>query len=652
MKIPIKALNLIRYIDILNNGIMKFRWYKWRRNMSKHNNFYHKGKKVLFTSMAVAALSVIAVSPVAAKAAEAQKEQPVKPAETKSTTNNDKDQKTDIADHTAEDDSHSLWASAWVKGSYSYDEKTKTFTIKIPEPGIFNNEYTVIGSQDQPPINPAQIAWNIDDVNTDEIETIKIDGPFNFKGDASSLFANLPNLKKIEGLNNLDTTDVTSMNQMFANDPKLTSLDLSNLDTSRVTDMMGMFTNDSSLTSLDVSSFDTSNVIDMSYMFAQVDTSNDDDKPSKDAAPKLTEIKGLEKFDTAKVKRMGNMFTNQSALTSLDISSFKTPEKPVPVKDENGKTAYSEPAETDMLKGLDSLTSLKLGKDNIIKSSGLNTKGTWNLNGKNLTSEELMRKFDGSKDAGTLTLTPASTPSTPSTPNTPSTPSTPSTPNTPSTPSTPSTPNTPSTPSTPSTPTTPSTPSTPSTPNTPSTPTTPSTPNTPSTPTTPSNTTNTGNTNTNTTTDKQDTNKTDTNKPDTNKPAADNKKPAKKAKKGVKRVITHNAYIFNQKGKRVKGEYFVGKTITTYGTKTINGKKFYALGKNCFVKANNVTGINRKLKHNAFIYTKKANKKVKRYGRDVLKKNKTVRTYGGAVKMHNKLYYIVGKNQFVKKANF
>ena len=158
--------------------------------------------------------------------------------------------------------------------------------------------------------------------------------------------------------------------------------------------------------------------------------------------------------------------------------------------------------------------------------------------------------------------------------------------------------------------------------------------NTASTPSTPSN-------NTTTTTDKQD-----TNKPDTTKHAADSKKPAKKAKKGV----THN--IFNQKGKHVKGEYFVGKTITTYGTKTINGKKFYALGKNRFVKANNVTGINRKLKHNAFIYTKKANNKVKRYGHKVLKKNKTVRTYGGAVKMHNKLYYIVGKNQFVKKANF
>lgn len=545
--------------------------------MRKNNNFYHKSKKVLFTSMAVAALSVIAVSPVAAKAAEAQKEQPVKPAETKSTTNNDKDQKTNIEDHTAEDDSNMLLPSKWTKDNCSYDEKTKTLIIKA---GTIDNDYNV--SKDNP-INPAQIAWNINGVNTDEIETIKIEGAVTFKGDASSLFAGLPNLEKIEGLKNLDTKEVTSMKQMFANDPKLTSLDLSNFNTSKVTDMMGMFTNDSSLTSLDVSQFDTSNVTDMSYMFAQVDASNDEDKPSKDAAPKLTKIKGLDKFDTAKVKRMGNMFTNQSALKSLDISSFKTPKDSVPVKDENGKTtSYSEPAETDMLKGLDSLTSLKLGKDNIIKSSGLNTKGTWNLNGKNLTSDEFASQFDGKKDAGDFTSTPASTPSTPS--NT----------------------------------------------------------TTPSTPTTPSNTTNTGNTNTNTTTNKQD----------TNKPATDNKKPAKKAKKGVKRVVTHNAYIFNQKGKRVKAEYFVGKTITTYGTKTINGKKFYALGKNRFVKANNVTGINRKLKHNAFIYTKKANNKVKRYGRDVLKKNKSVRTYGGAVKMHNKLYYIVGKNQFVKKANF
>ena len=261
------------------------------------------------------------------------------------------------------------------------------------------------------------------------------------------------------------------------------------------------------------------------------------------------------------------------------------------IEPSDGKT---DTIDQNMFSGMDSLNDIKLGRSNIINSSGLpgsekeclsEGKTFWFLkdnkdsNNKGLSSIELMRKFDGKNDtteyAGEYTTTkPVDNNNTASTPSTPSN-------------------------------------------------------------------------NTTTTTDKQD-----TNKPDTTKPAADSKKPAKKAKKGVKRVVTHNAYIFNQKGKHVKGEYFVGKTVSTYGTKTINGKKFYALGKNRFVKANNVTGINRKLKHNAFIYTKKANNKVKRYGHKVLKKNKTVRTYGGAIKMHNKLYYIVGKNQFVKKANF
>ena len=268
---------------------------------------------------------------------------------------------------------------------------------------------------------------------------------------------------------------------------------------------------------------------------------------------------------------MREMFKDDKALTSLDISSFYTPTRTVPVKDADGNIIDSEPAETDMLKGLDSLTSLKLGKDNIIKSSGLNTKGTWNLNGKNLTSDEFASQFDGKKDAGKFNLKPASNNVTPVTPVTPSTPSTPVIPSTPSTPVTPSNNVTP--------------------------------------------------------------------------------KPSTNVKKGVKRVVTHNAYIFNQNGVRVSGEFYVGDSITTYGTKYINGKKFYDLGNDRFVKANNVTGINRKLKHNAYIYTKK-NNKVKRFGRKVLKKNRKVRTYGGAVKMHNKWYYIIGKNQFVKKANF
>ena len=68
-------------------------------------------------------------------------------------------------------------------------------------------------------------------------------------------------------LSELDTSNVTSMANMFNLCASLTSLDVSNFDTSNVTSMASMFSFCSSLTSLDVSNFDTSNVTNMTGMF-------------------------------------------------------------------------------------------------------------------------------------------------------------------------------------------------------------------------------------------------------------------------------------------------------------------------------------------------------------------------------------------------
>ncbi|GGG38007.1 surface protein [Lactobacillus apis] len=116
----------------------------------------------------------------------------------------------------------------------------------------------------------------------------------------------------------------------------------------------------------------------------------------------------------------------------------------------------------------------------------------------------------------------------------------------------------------------------------------------------------------------------------------------------VYRTVMHNTYVYNQNGALKNGEYFAGQSIATYGTKIIDGKKYYALGDNSFVKANNISGIKRRLTHNAYLY----NAKGKRANRKVLKKHKSVVTYGGSVKIHGKRFYIVGKNRYVKKANF
>ena len=119
----------------------------------------------------------------------------------------------------------------------------------------------------------------------------------------------------------------------------------------------------------------------------------------------------------------------------------------------------------------------------------------------------------------------------------------------------------------------------------------------------------------------------------------------------VKRTVLHNSYLYDQNGSRKTGKYFTGKTIWTYGTKVIQGKKYYDLGQNNYIKATNVSGVKRKLRCNSYVYSKAA-KKLQRRQRKFLKKGQKVRTYGAAVKIQQKLYYIVGKNQYVKKSDF
>lgn len=136
--------------------------------------------------------------------------------------------------------------------------------------------------------------------------------------------------------------------------------------------------------------------------------------------------------------------------------------------------------------------------------------------------------------------------------------------------------------------------------------------------------------------------------PPTSNEKHEEQKPATNDKQAVKKVIMHNSYLYDQNGNRKDGKYLAGQSIQTYGTKFINGKKYYQLDDTTYVKANNITGVKRELTHNAYIY----NAKGKRVTRKVLKKNHKVVTYGGTVKINGKRFYIIATNRFVKKANF
>lgn len=134
----------------------------------------------------------------------------------------------------------------------------------------------------------------------------------------------------IKGLSLLDTSNVTTMESMFAGCEALTSLDLSNFNTSNVINMGNMFNCCYNLTELNISSFNTSNVVDMSDMFiscqAPLDFSNFDTSKVENMSGMFMGRRSaldLSNFDTSNVTNMRVMFMNYG-YSELDLSSFNT----------------------------------------------------------------------------------------------------------------------------------------------------------------------------------------------------------------------------------------------------------------------------------------------------------------------------------------
>lgn len=89
-----------------------------------------------------------------------------------------------------------------------------------------------------------------------------------YGGDDNSFFYFLSEMTTIEGLENLNTINVTDMSDMFRWCTELTSLDLSQFYTGSVTTMNNMFASCGELESLDLLSFDISKVENTRDMFS------------------------------------------------------------------------------------------------------------------------------------------------------------------------------------------------------------------------------------------------------------------------------------------------------------------------------------------------------------------------------------------------
>ncbi|WP_251178696.1 BspA family leucine-rich repeat surface protein [Adlercreutzia agrestimuris] len=94
-----------------------------------------------------------------------------------------------------------------------------------------------------------------------------IEGSVVCSDTAYYLFGGLHSLERIEGLENLDTSNATSLARMFQGCSSLSEIDLSTLKTSKVTDMCDLFRGCSLLVAIDLSALDASSLLYVNDMF-------------------------------------------------------------------------------------------------------------------------------------------------------------------------------------------------------------------------------------------------------------------------------------------------------------------------------------------------------------------------------------------------
>jgi surface protein len=170
------------------------------------------------------------------------------------------------------------------------------FTDEVAPKGVSTTDLTVAKDGDV-------VGWL--DGATWKVSTQDPNKAVTFNENCLGMFCN-PRLTRIS-FDNIDTSNVTSMNGMFADCENLKELDLSNFNTKNITNMGSMFYKCTNLTSLDLSGFDTSNVTNMYSMFSECSN--------------LANIYVGSKWSTEKVTNDGHMFEYCEKLPNFDFNT-------------------------------------------------------------------------------------------------------------------------------------------------------------------------------------------------------------------------------------------------------------------------------------------------------------------------------------------
>ena len=205
---------------------------------------------------------------------------------------------------------------------YSYEDKSLTFVYSDYKYLLADNfngkrisqiwsgdDFTSVGWQNLSVSQYSAANYNENEYLPSRVETVTIDKSFaDYElRSTAAWFKQFSGLKKVNGLSNLNTAQVTDMRALFLNCMQLESIDLSGLKTSNVITMRSMFAGCQKLSSINISNLSTSKLEDASYLFSDCE-----------ALKTIT----MTSFEALKATNTYGMFRNCKSLSKLNMEKF------------------------------------------------------------------------------------------------------------------------------------------------------------------------------------------------------------------------------------------------------------------------------------------------------------------------------------------
>jgi len=165
-----------------------------------------------------------------------------------------------------------------------------------------------IGEDVMSSYNAANIFAKMPNVTTIDVSNLNV----QFTTDFRNMFASDPKLTSIIGLGNWNLSKAESLASIFYNDPLLYEISgIGNWNMSNVTDISSMFKFDKEINIGELKTWDTSNVTSMTSLFESTN---------------ITDFSPIENWNVSKVTTTNSLFETNSSIVSIDLSKWRLPE--------------------------------------------------------------------------------------------------------------------------------------------------------------------------------------------------------------------------------------------------------------------------------------------------------------------------------------